>query len=561
MARPRSSTSSAGRKSAHNKISGYIAAQVIENPALLHQMRPTDKWFTDALIEYEEMGATATSSRVATVASAVRLRVIYRLKNETAFKNAYEKAVSESENVDPHNETLLHTVLPSCPSCTRDQSFGDDREDNGAAGDDAREGGRLEADADGQGGVSEAADGGQGDERETAGGSPGEQQVAVGGQGEQPGAADDGEDGEPRAELEFTDDIVDVAKERGLINQTADGERTQWSKGSNMLGEGCFAVVFRRRIPRGNVRLPYYFDGETITVAVKLPKAVDEAPEQIYKEIINLRGLGQSVDGTNANTACRFIVRMFGALDSNSGIVMEFYENGSWADDIEKNPLQTGSAIFPANFERLLWQILDLLKGISHMVHCFYLHNDIKIDNCLISRDGRLRIADLGGAKCIEFETSYVSKALDGGALSAPGMTKVHLYDRLSNLNCVVHCVAYAVTGQTLKSDSMSGFLGTVIYDKNEEKIKTAELDTTTVQVLVVNMVELRKWTDAKIFRLLERDHRTLDKIFDFLPKLTSYMPGGYKTGRNEKVIRTQAVEIASALVMEFEQILLAADN
>ena len=38
--------------------------------------------------------------------------------------------------------------------------------------------------------------------------------------------------------------------------------------------------------------------GETITVAVKLPKAVDEAPEQIYKEIINLRGLGQSVDGT-----------------------------------------------------------------------------------------------------------------------------------------------------------------------------------------------------------------------------------------------------------------------
>ena len=41
----------------------------------------------------------------------------------------------------------------------------------------------------------------------------------------------------------------------------------------------------------------------------------------------------------------------------------------------------------------------------------------------------------------------------------------------------------------------MSGFLGTVIYDKNEEKIKTAELDTTTVQVLVVNMVELRKWT------------------------------------------------------------------
>ena len=111
----------------------------------------------------------------------------------------------------------------------------------------------------------------------------------------------------------------------------------------------------------------------------------------------------------NANTACRFIVRMFGALDSNSGIVMEFYESeptpcrrpadadsslplitarvhvhghvhlhicmrlhacadGSWADDIEKNPLQTGSAIFPANFERLLWQILDLLKGISHMV-------------------------------------------------------------------------------------------------------------------------------------------------------------------------------------------------
>eukprot|EP01102_Stenamoeba_stenopodia_P014041 TRINITY_DN4630_c0_g1_i8.p1 TRINITY_DN4630_c0_g1~~TRINITY_DN4630_c0_g1_i8.p1 ORF type:complete len:686 (-),score=156.58 TRINITY_DN4630_c0_g1_i8:1450-3507(-) len=156
-----------------------------------------------------------------------------------------------------------------------------------------------------------------------------------------------------------------------------------------MLGKGAFGVVYRAvHRSRGN------------TVAIKqlnLKKASEEDTRNLKMEIDLLR----SLDHPNI---VRYVDQIVNPKSSQLNIVMEYIENGSLANMV----MECGR--FPEGLCKTY--IAQTLKGLYFLHQQGVIHRDIKGANLLITKEGKVKLADFGVSTKLQAATESDSSAV-----------------------------------------------------------------------------------------------------------------------------------------------------
>ena len=158
-------------------------------------------------------------------------------------------------------------------------------------------------------------------------------------------------------------------------------------------------------------------------VAVKVMALSHETAEEVRKEIVLMRGC-----------TCPHIVAYLDAftkphdgMQNKLWVVMEWCELGSAHDLIRRRdaPLDEASAA---------WVVRGTLLALQYMhEERKAIHRDIKAANVLLSRDGHVKLADLGVA-------GQVRLPLPPGAYPPPLPPGAHASPSASRRSCTTRC-------------------------------------------------------------------------------------------------------------------------
>ena len=210
-----------------------------------------------------------------------------------------------------------------------------------------------------------------------------------------------------------------------------------------------------------------------------------------------------------ARVSCPWVVAVHevGDEDGSAFIVMEYVEGDSLASVLSaggKLPIDQGVDIL-----RQAAKALDVAhrKGI--------LHRDIKPDNILLSRDGRVRITDFGIAKVMEASVlTRTGEMMGTAAYMAPEQALGESSDGRSDLYSL-GCVAYEVFTGRLPFESETQ-VGLVYRHVNEEPLPPSRFRarmSPTLETVVLRLLAKapgdRYQTAAEVVRALEDLIRT----------------------------------------------------
>mmetsp|Transcript_15707 Transcript_15707/g.42089 ORF Transcript_15707/g.42089 Transcript_15707/m.42089 type:complete len:338 (-) Transcript_15707:20-1033(-) len=129
-------------------------------------------------------------------------------------------------------------------------------------------------------------------------------------------------------------------------------------------------------------------------VAIKVIK-VDDKPKR--DQLINeIRGLVQA-------QGCPYLVQWYAGFANNTNlqvnVALEFMDLGSLAD-LKKRMANAGMSGAPSNHVAAISAQVTL--GLSHLHSKHILHRDIKLENILHNREGRVKLTDFGIAKDLD---------------------------------------------------------------------------------------------------------------------------------------------------------------
>lgn len=184
----------------------------------------------------------------------------------------------------------------------------------------------------------------------------------------------------------------------------------------NKLGEGQYGVVVKSKLKINEC--------DTVTIALKIidiKHFMDAGGNEYIKQEIDLHAFASDKFHPN-------IVYMYGyALDEkNIYIAMENCERGNLFQYMR---LDCGGRF--TNKQSALY-LYDVIQGLSHLHSIGMLHRDIKPENLLLNADGRVKIADFGGA-CfgLEGESEYTVGTFD---YHSPEMILYKMYSHKSDI-------------------------------------------------------------------------------------------------------------------------------
>jgi len=153
---------------------------------------------------------------------------------------------------------------------------------------------------------------------------------------------------------------------------------------SHKIGSGSVATVYAGMYEQQQVAIKKHnFEGNGID-----GKAFSEFELEVGKM-------------TAVNHPC--IVRCFGMLEPTPGIVLELVECGSLFEIIHKHK----DEMYASYNNRFNWKdriryLLDALYGLRAIHNAGMIHGDFKTLNLLVSREGRLKVADFGLSKVLD---------------------------------------------------------------------------------------------------------------------------------------------------------------
>lgn len=177
-------------------------------------------------------------------------------------------------------------------------------------------------------------------------------------------------------------DFVEVVRSQGnfMVPQAIKGHDgvTYTLAEQTALGSGTFGVVFKAAAP----------DGKPVVIKILSPEASDFAKITFLKEYLFLRRL-EGVDG---------VIEAYGAgqYELNGQkfyyMVQEYAEGGSLFDMIDEK-LASGEKF---GIDKVLSYARQIFSALAEMQKRNILHLDIKPANILVTKDGKLKIADFG---------------------------------------------------------------------------------------------------------------------------------------------------------------------
>lgn len=140
-------------------------------------------------------------------------------------------------------------------------------------------------------------------------------------------------------------------------------------------------LEYGKEISRGNYGTVTFgkllYNGTSVPVVIKKDRLTGKMMDGVSHEIDAL-----SILGNHPN-----IVRMYGVTESNE-IVLEFMENGSLLDYVQKNPSLSRS--------ELLRLCIEVCKGMVYMDQKGLIHRDLRARNCLIGSKMEVKVNDFG---------------------------------------------------------------------------------------------------------------------------------------------------------------------
>ncbi|XP_063243480.1 cyclin-dependent kinase 20 isoform X1 [Bacillus rossius redtenbacheri] len=146
------------------------------------------------------------------------------------------------------------------------------------------------------------------------------------------------------------------------------------------IGEGAHGLVLRGR---------HIVSGHDVALKkVTFKKFEDGIPNSVLREIKALRELDSD-----------YIVQLLDAFPQGLGFVLvfEYMPSGLWE--------MLNDAANPLSIPQVKTYMRMLLRGVAYLHSCSIMHRDLKPANLLVSRDGVLKIADLGLARIFWSET------------------------------------------------------------------------------------------------------------------------------------------------------------
>lgn len=195
-----------------------------------------------------------------------------------------------------------------------------------------------------------------------------------------------------------------------------------------VIGEGGNGAARRYAAP----------DGTTVVVKSMKIKGGDqeEKDEQYTKMADEMRTHRQAMNGDpTCQTDDDNIVKMNGAALSDDGalhMVMEDAEGGDLGQVGNNLLMMTSLGVMPEEARKVL--ALDLVaqtvKGVKAMQERGLVHNDLKPQNMLLTKDGKVKIIDFGESRFVEDGTDEAPSAATGRFNTTPGYEAPETYKK-----------------------------------------------------------------------------------------------------------------------------------
>jgi len=220
-----------------------------------------------------------------------------------------------------------------------------------------------------------------------------------------------------------------------------------------LLGEGGFGQVYAAS-----------WKGQQ--VAVKLMRVEAEIMYKSLKDEVKLTSRMQH----------ERIVRLLAACLTDKNricLIMELVENGNLSKRIHNRKLRK------LDYLQILQIGLEIAQGLDYL-HPTVIHRDLKPQNVLLDKDGRVKIADFGISRFKDPQRSYLSVTQTGGTPNymAPELfngTRVDEKCDIYSLGCILYeAVARRVPMSDLPSDNCAPLfqiIKTVAIDKRRPRI------------------------------------------------------------------------------------------
>src|SRR5262245_5563178 len=166
-----------------------------------------------------------------------------------------------------------------------------------------------------------------------------------------------------------------------VLGSTLIGKRLEHCELTQFVGGGGMGAVFRAT----DTRL-----GRTVAVKVL---SRDQSDEETIRRFQNEAQSAARLDHPN-------IARVYyvGEDQGLNFIVFEFIEGVNLRDDVEQNG--------PLDLERALHYTLQVAEALAHSSSRDVIHRDIKPSNVLVTKDGQVKLVDMGLARLHQVEAS-----------------------------------------------------------------------------------------------------------------------------------------------------------
>eukprot|EP00472_Partenskyella_glossopodia_P003137 CAMPEP_0197530472 /NCGR_PEP_ID=MMETSP1318-20131121/31971_1 /TAXON_ID=552666 /ORGANISM="Partenskyella glossopodia, Strain RCC365" /LENGTH=710 /DNA_ID=CAMNT_0043086333 /DNA_START=77 /DNA_END=2209 /DNA_ORIENTATION=+ len=188
-------------------------------------------------------------------------------------------------------------------------------------------------------------------------------------------------------------------------------DKRKWDLVSK-IGSGGFGAVYRCR-----------WVGETKKLAFGTPIAV-KIIDLENDEGEDISTVNREIDALAEGQLCPQLTRYYdsGISGSELWIAMEFIDGGSVAALVRKKPMKEDEIAFVCK---------EIIFGLQYLAqHGSKIHRDIKGANILLSKDGRVKIADFGASRTLSKTGFWAGKTFVGSPFwMAPEIVQTRSYD------------------------------------------------------------------------------------------------------------------------------------
>lgn len=209
----------------------------------------------------------------------------------------------------------------------------------------------------------------------------------------------------------------------------------------------------------------------------------------------------------------KYIVKYFDSWIENStlNIIMEYCEKGDLGKYIKSvKDNKTDEACLP---EEEIWRIfIQICIGLSYLHNKKILHRDLKTQNILMNKYNLIKIADLGVAKVLDFN-SFAKTFVGTPYYLSPEICEEKPYNEKSDVWALGCCIYQMATGKhPFNANSQPALIMKILKEKYSQ---ISNVYSKELGILISLMLEKNHFRRPKVNELMRNEHIT-KKIYEY---------------------------------------------